>query len=85
VQFIGNITMHLLQGYCRSEGYDNVDLVQETGQTTAYSWKCKPHSGIPVGISITDACQWYYHQQQNAFERLNDFFKPNGWQCWAPK
>jgi transcriptional regulator with XRE-family HTH domain/putative hemolysin len=84
VQFLGDVTTHLLQGYCQSERYNDVALIPGTGQTTAYDWKCRPSSGIPVGISITDVCQWYYHQQ-NAFDRLNDFFSPDGWECWAPK
>jgi transcriptional regulator with XRE-family HTH domain len=83
VQLLGEITTHL-PAYCQSIHDEGAVLIHETNQTTAYDLKCQPHAGIPVGLSVTDACQWFY-PQQDAFDRLDSFYSQNGWQCWAPK
>jgi hypothetical protein len=77
---LGDIaTIPILQAFCQSAGAaGGIGL----DGTNAYSWKCKPRSGVPIGFSVADACQWYYHNP-NAFDRLVAFSAPSGWECWA--
>ncbi len=52
----------------------------------AYNWQCLDQNNAPVGISITDACQWHYSPHStDAFDVLTNFSDPDGWECWAPK
>ncbi|MBA2394290.1 MAG: hypothetical protein H0V70_16295 [Ktedonobacteraceae bacterium] len=53
-------------------------------RNTAYDWECLDQHNKPVGIAITDACQWYYKQHStDAFDRLVNFSRPDGWGCWS--
>jgi hypothetical protein len=60
--------------------YDN-----QSERATAYNWACQPkdHHLLPRGLSVTTACQLKY-KNKKAFDRLVDYNKPAGWQCFAP-
>ncbi len=78
---LGNIaTPENMNNFCKLLGNKGVMQIG----TTAYDWQCVPSSGIPVGLSMANACQWFYHRQ-DAFDRLVAFNKLSGWECWAPK
>ena len=78
---LGNIaTSENMNNFCQFLG--NIGVVQIG--ITAYDWQCAPASGIPIGLSMTNACQWLYGQK-DAFDSLVDFNKPSGWECWAPR
>jgi hypothetical protein len=59
--------------------YDN-----HSERTTAYDWRCQPKQRgiLPRSLSVTNACAMKYGVA-NAFDRLVDYSKPDGWQCWA--
>jgi TIR domain len=81
-QRLGGIVNHL-NDYCKSRY--NTDLAPII-RTTAYDWYCLDQQNNPIGIAITDACQWYYPSHStDAFDRLVNYFQPDGWECWAPK
>jgi TIR domain len=82
-QYIGNLTAPMLNEFCQSTGFKGIN---KNTNGTAYDWECLDKNNIPQGLSITDACQYNYPAHKtNAFDRLIDFTKPGGWQCWAPK
>ncbi len=51
---------------------------------TAYDWKCLTATGQPIGFNVSDLCHYVYHVDR-AFERLTNYYRPDGWECWAPK
>jgi predicted outer membrane repeat protein len=77
---LGGITDYL-DSFCK---YQRFEGVTNNTSGTAYDWKCLDWHNVPTSLSITDACQWHYNRK-DAFDRLTDFNRPNGWECWAPK
>jgi hypothetical protein len=70
---------------CSSDGqgaglYDN-----QSERTTAYDWRCQPKQAgiLPRSLSVARACVMKY-RVASAFDRLVDYNKPDGWECWAP-
>jgi hypothetical protein len=76
---LGMITTHL-DAYCQSKGYEGI----YTAYDNAYEWQCRDKNTAHINIAIADACQWYYHRN-DAIDRLANFNKPDGWECWAPE
>jgi predicted outer membrane repeat protein len=71
--------------YCRGKLgtpglYDN-----KSERTTAYDWLCQPKdkTRLPSGLNVSDACNLKYHTD-NAIDRLVNYNRPDGWECWAP-
>jgi hypothetical protein len=50
---------------------------------TAYDWKCLTATGQPVGFDVADLCRYVSHVD-TAFDRLTNYYRPDGWECWAP-
>lgn len=80
---LGNIaTQDNLNNFCKSIGNKGVLQVGPT----AYDWQCESASGLPVGLSMANACQWLYPQHRtDAFDSLVNYNKASGWECWAPR
>jgi len=77
------ITVARANAYCKSQGDEGVD---NNLRSTAYDWRCKSASKatLPAGFSVTDMCQSIYPNSRDVFDRLTNYFSPNGWECWAP-
>ncbi len=58
--------------------YDNA-----TYRKTAYDWKCNQAIGLPIGFSVADACVYKY-KVSIAIDRLTNYYRADGWECWAP-
>ena len=81
---IGNNTKDF-DDYCRKDApnaglYDN-----KSERTTAYDWLCQPKdkTRLPSGFNVAYACDFKYHTN-NAIERLVNYNRPDGWECWVP-
>lgn len=46
---------------------------------------CQPldKNTLPSGLSVADACD-QMNSTQNSIDRLVNYNKPEGWECWAP-
>jgi hypothetical protein len=76
---LGPISADDLNAYCQYKHYTGV----YPNGGTAYNWFCHDQNGQRINIAITDVCQWHYSNKQ-AFDRLVDFNRPDGWECWGP-
>jgi hypothetical protein len=70
---------------CSSDGQDAGLYDNQSERTTAYDWRCQPKQRgiLPRSLSVANACAMKYGIP-NAFDRLVDYSKPDGWECWAP-
>ncbi|BCL78524.1 hypothetical protein ccbrp13_09890 [Ktedonobacteria bacterium brp13] len=77
------ITIANANAYCKNQSDVGVD---SNTRSTAYDWRCKSASKdtLPAGFSVADMCQSIYPKSHNAFDRLTNFYSPDGWECWAP-
>ncbi len=70
-----------LNNFCINKDY--VKLQDKKDRSTAYEWDCMDKEGYANGVSITEACR-FLTPYKDAFDRLADFNRPNGWECWHP-
>jgi hypothetical protein len=82
VRVLGTISSKF-DNFCKFQGYIGVNM-NLTGN--AYDWKCMTKTHTPVGLSVSDACIWYYQRQMKiakniAFYALVNFNSPDGWVC----
>ncbi len=84
VRFLGPIaTPQFIDTFCKIHEhkvglYDNAAY-----RKTAYDWKCNPATGLPTGFSVSDACVYKYGVNI-AIDRLTNYYRADGWECWAP-
>jgi Cdc6-like AAA superfamily ATPase len=77
------ITPANVQSFCQSYEKQRGLYNNAASRKTAYDWKCLTATGQPIGFNVSDLCRYVYHVD-TAFERLTNYYRPDGWECWAP-
>jgi hypothetical protein len=81
---VGEIASHF-DAFCKSEHYVGAAL-NTRNNPNAYDWQCVSTDKSQAGLSVGDACYWYYHDQLGiagavTFETLTNYQSPYGWSC----
>ena len=68
---------------CKTDTNNEGLLNNPLERHTAYDWSCRPknHNILPIGISVTNACDTKY-KVTDAVDRLVNYNSPAGWECW---
>ena len=81
----GSLSAKDFDDYCRTERQNTGLYDNKSERTTAYDWLCQPKdkTRLPSGLSVADACDFKYNTD-NAIDRLVNYNRPDGWECWVP-